>query len=43
MERCNAGLSFWIVRSRLHKHADPPLGLLRALRAATQRLNRQRF
>src|SRR6516225_11378678 len=30
MERCNAGLSFRIVRSRVHKHADPPLGLLRA-------------
>src|SRR6516165_11882484 len=30
MERCNAGLSFWIVRSCVHKHADPPLGLLRS-------------
>jgi hypothetical protein len=34
MERCNAGLSFWIVRSREHKHADPPhaFGLLRERR-----------
>jgi len=34
MERCNAGLSFWIVRSSVHKHADPPhaFGLLRARR-----------
>src|SRR6516165_3623401 len=30
MERCNAGLSLWIVRSSVHKHADPPhpVGLL---------------
>ena len=34
MERCNAGLSFWIVRGCVHKHADPPhaFGLLRACR-----------
>src|SRR5262245_59246644 len=34
MERCDAGLSLRIVRSYVHKHADPPhaLGLLRAYR-----------
>src|SRR3974390_1884878 len=45
MERCNAGLSFWIVRGCVHKHADPlhAFGLLRARdkrprrRAAEQR------
>jgi hypothetical protein len=32
MERCDAGLSFRIVRSYVHNHADPPhaLCLLRA-------------
>src|SRR6476619_933388 len=34
MERCDAGLSFRIVRRYVHKHADPPhsLALLRARR-----------
>jgi hypothetical protein len=34
MERCDAGLSFRIIRSRVHEHADAPhpLRLLRARR-----------
>jgi hypothetical protein len=32
LERCDAGVTFWIVRGRVHEHTDPPhlLGLLRA-------------
>jgi hypothetical protein len=44
MERCNAGLSFWIVRSRVHKYADPLHAFrpaARAPQAARRPLNPQ--
>src|ERR1700733_9151935 len=36
LKRCDEGLTFWIVLSHVHKHADPP-HLLGFLRACSQR------
>src|SRR5215831_13444490 len=37
MERCDAGLSFWIVRSGAHENANAPHPLGRRLRARRER------
>jgi hypothetical protein len=40
-ERRHSGLTFWIVRSECHEHADAPHTLARLLRARRERPRRR--
>jgi hypothetical protein len=37
MERCDAGLSFRIIRSRVHEYTNAPQALARLLRMCSER------